>query len=82
MIIETSSNSNDEKEIHMIHERTYYEMVSFRRKYEKIKANEILRLGFDSYIQGCKPIGNFIMKVEIISGGCCDYCNSFGQEKN
>lgn len=81
LIIETSETSNNMQEIYRIHERIYYEMASFRRKHEKIRANEILRLGFDSYLQGCEPSRFFIEKVEIISGGCCEYCDSLNGKR-
>lgn len=81
LIIETSNNSKDEHEMYSRHEQIYYKMTSFRRKYENSKSNDILQLGFDSYLNSLEPIGNIRMKVQIISGHCCDYCNSLNGKR-
>ena len=40
------------------------------------RPNKIIREKLDNYLKSQRPIGNYSMQIEIISGNCCEYCDS------
>lgn len=83
LLNENAKQSDNLLDLYKRNERIYREMTLFRRKVEGKKANEILQLQFDNYLKIEKetfPEG-FICQVEIISGHCCEYCDSLNGKR-
>ena len=69
---------NTKSELHRFLRDLYFEMLQFKRKNEKEKANDIFQLFLDLDIkQGMDS--NFELSVSIVSGHCCDYCDSLNE---
>lgn len=76
LLFETAKQSETQQELFKHHNTIYSEMLLFRRKIERKKANEILQLFLSNLIKKTIAETNFILKVQIISGHCCPYCDS------
>lgn len=68
-------SSSSLRELHSKQRDIYYQMLFFRRKFGKAKANEILQLFLESDIESNFANTNLSLKIKIISGYCCPYCN-------
>ena len=68
-------SSSSLTELHSKQKEIYSQMLFFRRKFYKAKANEILQLFLESDIESHFAETSLILKIEIISGYCCPYCN-------
>lgn len=79
LLYESAKQSKTEQELYKYQNMIYMEMLWFRRKVEKVKANEILQLALASLVRKTISETNFQLKVEIISGHCCPYCDNLNQ---
>jgi hypothetical protein len=80
LLLETAKQSNKEVELYRSQRDIYFEMLYFRRRYEKVKANELLQLFFDADLKKTFLETNLELRVKIISGHCCEYCDSLHQK--
>ena len=80
LLLETAKQSHTAAELYLNQRDIYFEMLYFRRKYEKDKANEILQLFLNAGLNKTLVETSLDLKVEIISGHCCEYCNSLNQK--
>lgn len=75
LLFETAKQSKTEQELYKYQNIIYSEMVWFRRRVENTKANEILQLSLSALIRKSISEVDFQIKIEIISGHCCSYCD-------
>ena len=81
LLLKAGQQSKTEYELYEGQWKIYAAMLDFRRKTEKSKANEILQLHLKAYVQMSSAQSTLNLKCEIISGACCEYCNSLNGEK-
>ena len=75
-LVTSAKNAKTEYDLHFKNWKLYAAMLQFRRKHEKSKANEILQLQLKSGLLMSNAQSNTKLVVEVISGHCCEYCNS------
>jgi hypothetical protein len=81
LLLENSNIIKSETEFYRNLRDIYFQMVYFRRKHEKTKANEILQLAFEAELKINENESRLDLEVVIISGHCCDYCDSLNNKK-
>ncbi|MFT6480424.1 MAG: hypothetical protein ACI964_001798 [Spirosomataceae bacterium] len=59
----------------------YAKMLDYRRRMEKSKANEILQLQLKAYIQMSSLESRLSLKCVVISGRCCEFCDSLNEKE-
>lgn len=77
-----SASANQSKttvELYNYQKDIYLEMLFFRRKYEKDKANKILQLFLDANIKKTLLETRSELRIIIISEICCDYCDGLSK---
>lgn len=75
-LIVSAQNAKTEYDLHFQNWKLYAAMLQFRRKYEKSKANEILKLQLKSGLLMSDAQSDVKLIVEVMSGHCCEFCNS------
>ncbi|WP_157687452.1 hypothetical protein [Pedobacter psychrophilus] len=81
LLIISASKAKSEYELYRSQWEIYASMLNFRRNFEKSKANEILQLHLNAYIQMSNFENRLDLKCEVLSGFCCDYCDSLNGVK-
>lgn len=76
LLLKAGQQAKTEYELYEGQWKIYAAMLDFRRKTEKSKANEILQLHLKAYVQMSSSQSTLNLKCKIISGACCEYCNS------
>ena len=79
LLHETAKNAKSECELFAEHRDIYMYMVIFRRRHDKVKANDLLQIVFDLDIKLAR-CSSVVMMVAIISGSCCEFCNSLNNK--
>ena len=80
LLFESAKQSHSESDLYKNQVIIYSEMLDFRRRIEKAKANEILQLRFEAEIRQVTSDTNLLLEIEIISGYCCPYCDSLNNQ--
>lgn len=80
LLIESTKQSHSASEIYRHQITIYSEMLSFRRRVEKVKANEILQLLLEAEVLKAITDTDLKLDVKINSGYCCPYCDSLNNK--
>lgn len=80
LLYNVENNSSSEVDKYSKQRIIYLQMVDFKRRFEKKKANEILQLFFETDIKLNFTRSNISLKAMIVSGCCCPYCDSLNQK--
>jgi hypothetical protein len=81
LLIISANKAKTEYELYKSQWEIYLSMWSFRRHFEKSKANEIHQLHLKAYIQMSSCESRLYLKCNVISHFCCDYCDSLNGVK-
>lgn len=80
LLKESAKQSHSESELYSHQITIYSEMLAFRRRVEKVKANEILQLLLEAKVLKTITDSNLKFDVKINSGYCCSYCDSLNNK--
>ena len=79
LLIETTKTSKDACEMYKNHSYIYFNMARFRMDYENEKDHRLFQLAHNNQIKSYGGTG-FKMQVKVISGHCCEYCDSLNEK--
>lgn len=80
LLADTAKQSKTESELYSYHRDIYFQMLLFRRKHDKAKANDLLQLFFDAEIKRNLCETNLQLNVIVISGVCCESCDALNKK--
>jgi len=80
LLIKTSKTAKDEYEMYKNHSYIYFNMARFRMDYENEKDHRLFQLGINNQIKSYGGTG-YEMQVRVISGHCCEYCDSLNGKR-
>lgn len=72
---------NTEEQLYELNFEIYSKMREFLVKVEKRNANHILKMMNENQLRLWKIRANFKSEVEIISGHCCEFCDSLNNKR-
>lgn len=81
LLLKAGQQAKSEYELYEGQWKIYAAMLDFRRRIEKSKANEILQLHLKAYVQMSNAQSRLNLKCKIISGACCEFCDSLNGKK-